>query len=140
MAKLTIQFEVDQGWDMVDMHMPSCGGPDNDRCTTCDVTNAANGPAAYDGDRKAKRLLGMYVIKRQTGLSQARLKEYFMGVNHDSAMATADAATRSRQRTRKRNDRDFVAIVYKLILVHDAKQRFRRMLNWHKLLILKLLC
>ena len=58
-----------------------------------------------------------------------------MAVKRESEVATADAATRSRQRTRKRNDRDFVAIVYKLILVHDAKQRFGRMLNWHKLLM-----
>ena len=77
-------------------------------------------------------MLGKYVIKKQTGLSQARLREYFIAVNHDSAMATADAATRSRQRIRTRNDRDFVAIVYKLIFFHDAKKRFGRMLNWAK--------
>ena len=72
-------------------------------------------------------------------MSQACLKDYFMAVNQDANMAAnEDTATphrtRSRHRTRTRNDRDFVAIVCKLILATDAKQRWTGMMNWHKLL------
>ena len=139
MAKLTIQFEVikttevDEGWDVVDVSMPRYGGPANDICTT------ANGPAADDGNRTLKRLLGMYVVKRQTGLSQARLNEYVLAVKtEERAVREADrayAATHTRQprqRTRKRSVRDFVAVVCKLMLYIDAKERFGRMLNWAK--------
>ncbi len=143
MAKITIQFEVmkttevDDGWDVVDAPMPSCGGLDKVTCTT------ANGPAPTvaldDGDRKLKRLLGMFVIKIPTGLSQARLNEYVRAVQAEKrAGKEADlayAATHVRQprhRTRRCNDRDFAAIVCKWVLYVDAAERFGRMMNWAK--------
>ena len=141
MATITIKLEVDrvvasgdsEGWAMVE-ESGGYGVSGNDRCVSCGATDTANGLAPHDGDRKAVRFFGKYVIKKRTGVSQARLKDYYMAVRHEAGVVAADGVIRSRHRPHKRNGRDFVAIVYKLILVADAEKRWSGMMNWNKLL------
>ena len=141
MATITVKLEVDrvvapgdsEGWAMVE-ESGGCGVSGNGRCVSCGATDTANGLAPHDGDRKAVRFFGKYVIKKRTGLSQARLKDYYTAVQQESEVVAADGVIRSRHRPHKRNGRDFVAIVYKFILVADAKERWSGMMNWNKLL------
>jgi len=100
------------------------------------VDIAAHGPALHDVDRKLIRFLGKYIIKKRTSMSQARLKDYFTAVKADAEMVANDvtATTTYTRSLRRRNTRDFIAVAWKLMLFHEARQRFGRMLSWHKLL------
>ena len=111
---------VDTEWHIVDM-------------PTAHTETAAQGHVNWnDGDRELMRVLGTYVIKKRTGLSAARLKEYYMGVREEAAESALIVTTPTRHRTR-RTFKDFVAVAVKIMLYKEAMARWSHLMNWCKL-------